>query len=162
MFDCLHAINQRSFSLIFCSRWADNREIQQFFEQEFEFYTKFAESLASLLVYVTISLFIILNLSNCNIKTSISRLVQGLLLAYCTRFLKLGALLWVSGPDTDFLWTFVEFFFLVTSVSVVRVLTSLDGVRSWNVMIIVHLARYASHNIAQLIGRNITDTFPCV
>ena len=150
------------FSHFSCSRWADNREIQQFFEQEFEFYTKFAESLASLLVYLSISLFIILNLNNCNIRTTISRFVLGLLLAYCTRFLKLAALLWVSGPDTDFLWSFVEVFFLVTSVSVVRVLTNLDGVRSWNVMIIVHVARYFSHNIAQLIGRDVSDTFPCV
>merc|ERR1712189_145436 len=36
-------------------RWSDNREIQQFFEQEFEFYTKFAEAFSSLISYLMIS-----------------------------------------------------------------------------------------------------------
>ena len=101
-----------------CFRWAENREIQQFFEQEYEFYTKFAEAVSCLLIYLSISTFIILNTSS--LRTSFPRLVLGLLLAFCSRFLNLAALLWVTGRDTAFLWTFVEFLFLVTSVSVTR------------------------------------------
>ena len=140
-------------------RWAENREIQQFFEQEYEFYTKFAEALSCLLIYLTISTFIILNTSS--LVTSLPRLVLGLLLAFCSRFLNLAALLWVTGPDTAFLWTFVEFLFLITSVTVTRVTTDLGPVRSWIVMLVTHAARHVSSNISHVIASDTLQTYPC-
>ena len=73
-----------------------------------------------MVVYLLVSVFIILNTSL--VRTSVARLVLGLLLAYCTRFLKLAALLWVT-TDTTFLWSFVDFFFLITSINVAQVCT---------------------------------------
>ena len=142
-----------------CFRWAENKEIQQFFEQEFEFYTKFAEALSCLLIYLTISTFIILNTSS--LKTSFPRLVLGLLLAFCSRFLNLAALLWVTGPDTAFLWTFVELLFLLTSVTVARVTSDLGPARSWTVMLVTHGARYLSSNISHLMSGHTLQTYPC-
>ena len=140
-------------------RWAENREIQQFFEQEFEFYTKFAEAVSCLLIYLTIATFIILNTSS--LKTSLPRLLLGLLLAFCSRFLNLAALLWVTGPDTAFLWTFVEFLFLLTSVTVTRVTTDLGPARSWIVMLVTHGARHVSSNISHVISSDTLQTYPC-
>ena len=142
-----------------CFRWAENKEIQQFFEQEFEFYTKFAEALSCLLIYLTISTFIILNTSS--LKTSFPRLVLGLLLAFCSRFLNLAALLWVTGPDTAFLWTFVELLFLLTSVTVARVTSDLGPARAWTVMLVTHGARYLSSNISHLMSGHTLQTYPC-
>ena len=45
-------------------RWSDNKEMSQFFEQEFEFYTKFGEAVTSLAVYLVITLVIVINTSN--------------------------------------------------------------------------------------------------
>ena len=68
-------------------RWFNSRDSHQFFEQEFEFYTKFAESVTSLVIFLTVSLLTILNtcVSSINSSVSVSRLVTGLLLSFCTR-----------------------------------------------------------------------------
>merc|ERR1712212_256659 len=76
---------------------------------------------------------------------SLSTLLTGLLLAYCTSFLKLVALLW-STPDTAFLWSFVDLLFLLTSVSVLRVLTNLSTPACWATALSSHLAMH-SHTI---------------
>ena len=54
-FQANYFLCQLFFRMIFlklCFRWAENREIQQFFEQEYEFYTKFAEASPDLPVYL--------------------------------------------------------------------------------------------------------------
>eukprot|EP00092_Neocalanus_flemingeri_P035455 GFUD01038580.1.p1 GENE.GFUD01038580.1~~GFUD01038580.1.p1 ORF type:complete len:235 (-),score=37.35 GFUD01038580.1:51-755(-) len=118
-------------------RWATFQTGGQFFEQEFQFYTNVGEALASLVVFLLVSIFIILNTSM--VKPSVVRLVLGLLLAYCTRFLKLAALLWVT-TDTTFLWNFVDFFFLITSIKVVQVLTNQHRTGCGIAMSVSHLA----------------------
>ena len=104
-----------------------------------------------LLIYLSISTSIILNTSS--LRTSFPRLVLGLLLNFCSRFLNLAALLWVTGPDTAFLWTFVEFLFLLTSVSVIRMTTDLGPARSWIVMLVTHGARHVSSSRHTDLGR---------
>jgi len=118
-------------------RWATFQTGGQFFEQEFQFYTNVGEALTSLGVYLLVSVFIILNTSL--VRSSVPRLVLGLLLAYCTRFLKLAALLWVT-TDTTFLWSFVDFFFLITSINVVQVLTDQHRLGCGIAMSMAHVA----------------------
>ena len=66
----------------------------------FQFYTNFGEALISQFVYLLLLNIIILKTSL--VRTFVARLVLGPLLAYCTGFLKLAALLWVT-TDTTFL-----------------------------------------------------------
>ena len=78
------------------------------------------EAGASLAVYLAVSSFIIFSSISESagvrgLKLSPVKLLHGLLLAYCTRFLLLAALLWLT-PATTFLSTFVEIFFLISSV----------------------------------------------
>ena len=81
------------------------------------------------------------------------------MMAYCTKFLMLAALLWDTGPETEFLWIFVELLYLVTSVSVLRVTCDLGLVRSWCVMCVTHLARCSSsHMSTVLTNDNVTMT----
>ena len=141
-------------------RWSETGGRQQFFEQEFEFYTKFAESFSSLAIYLTVTLLTII--SCCQVKTSLPRLVTGLLLSFCTRFLMLGALLWVTGPETRFLWSAVELLSVLTSVSVTRVLTDTVSLRCWAIMLTAHMARLSSHNISQIMSNDVTQSVLCL
>jgi len=118
-------------------RWATNLTGGQFFEQEFQFYTNVGEALGSLTVYVLISTIIILN--KCLGRVSLIGLMLGLLLAYCTRFMKLAALLWVT-TDTTFLWSFVDFFFLISSINIVQVLTGEHKLGCTIAMSVAHVA----------------------
>jgi len=137
-------------------RWATNHTGGQFFEQEFQFYTNVGESLASLIVYLLVSLVIILNKSM--VRTSVSTLLVGLLLAYCTRFLKLAALLWVT-TDTAFLWSFVDFFFLITSINVVQVLTGQSKHGCAIAMSMAHLALQVNDRSSFVLESN---PVPCL
>lgn len=127
-------------------RWSDSNTGGKFFEQEFEFYLSCGEALTSLAIFLLTSLAILLVkpssslatlLPGASRDTALITLLSGLLLAYCTSFLKLVALLWVT-PDTTFLWSFVDLFFLVTSVSILQVLTPQSGASSWATMLSSH------------------------
>ena len=82
------------------------------------------------------------------------KLLHGLLLAYCTRFLLLAALLWLT-PATTFLSTFVDIFFLVSSVSVTRVLTGQPHHLCLVIMLVSHLARAASENFGLVVSESL-------
>merc|ERR1712215_326265 len=130
-------------------RWATFQ-----FEQEFEFYTNVGESLGSLVVYLLVSVFTIVNTTaTSTVSTSVTRLVLGLLLAYCTRFLKLAALLWVT-EDTNFLWSFVDFLFLITSIKVIEVLTDLNRIGCGTAMVVSHLAMRVNDGSSFILERN--------
>ena len=88
--------------------------------------------------------------------------MEGLLLAFCARLLLVAALLWARTPDTAFLWLAVEFLFVVTSVSVTRVATSLGTARSWLVLAVAHAARLWSRNIGAVISADLADSVQCL
>ena len=113
------------------------------------------------MVYLAVSSFIILSPpslseSESKLKLSLSpvKLLHGLLLAYCTRFLLLAALLWLT-PATTFLSTFVDIFFLMSSVSVVRVLTDQPHHQCLVIMLVTHLARAASENFGMVVSESL-------
>ena len=149
-------------------RWAASNQESQFFEQEFEFYSRVVEAGASLAVYLTVSSFIIFSSITestessesvkkghaCKLKLSPVKLLHGLLLAYCTRFLLLAALLWLT-PATTFLATFVDIFFLVSSVSVTRVVTEQPHHQCLLIMLVSHLARAASENFGLVVSDSL-------
>jgi len=146
-------------------RWFSSNSGGKFFEQEFEFYSCCGEALTSLAIFLLTSLIAVLgstrssrsNRSSCHSffsSSSLPTLLTGLLLAYCTSFLKLVALLW-STPDTTFLWSFVDLLFLLTSVSVLRVLTRLSTPACWATAVSSHLAMH-SHTI---ISSFLTSTW---
>jgi len=101
-------------------RWSTEQTGKQFFEQELQFYSNVGEAFTSLLIFMTVSCMIFVNCNKENF--SLKRFLLGTLLAYCTKFLKLIALLWVN-EDSSFLWSFVDFLFLLTSANVVQVMT---------------------------------------
>ena len=146
------------------SRWAASSNESQFFEQEFEFYSRVVEAGASLVVYLTVSSFIIFSSISesesvrkghaWKLKLSPVKLLHGLLLAYCTRFLLLAALLWLT-PETTFLATFVDIFFLVSSVSVTRVVTEQPHHQCLLIMLVSHLARAASENFGLVVSDSL-------
>ena len=108
--------------------------------------------MTSLIVYMAVSSLIIVSISRQ--KLSPFSLLHGLLLAYCTRFLQLVALLWLT-PSTTFLWTAVDIFFLISSVSVSRVMTGQTAGHCWAVMLVTHLARAASDNLGLVISQSV-------
>ena len=130
-------------------RWSRNSQQKQFFEQEFEFYSRVAEALTSLAVFLAVSSFLML--SSSKLKLSVASLYHGLLLAYSTRFLLVVALLFT--PTSSFLWTGVEIFFLLTSVSVSRVMTPKSHGHCLALMTVAHLARLATDNLGGLINQ---------
>ena len=114
------------------------------------------EAGASLAVYLAVSSFIIFSSISesagvSRLKLSPVKLLHGLLLAYCTRFLLLAALLWLT-PTTTFLSTFVDIFFLVSSVSVTRVVTEQPQHHCLLVMLVSHLARAATENFGLVLS----------
>jgi putative effector of murein hydrolase LrgA (UPF0299 family) len=128
------------------SRWAGSHTGGEFFEQEFEFYSSVGEAVMSLLVYMAVTTLIVAS----NSTTKITGLLEGLLLAYNTRFLKLCALLWVT-PDTTFLWTFVDFFFLLTSVKILQVQTTLSNSSSMMVTLVAHAAMHLNDRLGWML-----------
>ena len=72
----------------------------------------------------------------------------------CTRFLLLTALLWLT-PATTFLATFVDIFFLVSSVSVTRVVTEQPHHQCLLIMLVSHLARAASENFGLVVSDSL-------
>ena len=145
-------------------RWAASSQESQFFEQEFEFYSCVVEAGASLAVYLAVSSFIIFSSisesasvrsqPSSRLKPSPVKLLHGLLLACCTRFLLLAALLWLT-PTTTFLSTFVDIFFLVSSVSVTRVLTEQPQHQCLLIMLVSHLARASTENFGLVVSDSI-------
>jgi len=131
-------------------RWFSSSSGGKFFEQEFEFYSCCGEALTSLSIFLLTSLIAVLGSTKSSSRSSFHSffsysfptLLTGLLLAYCTSFLKLVALLW-STPDTAFLWSFVDLLFLLTSVSVLRVLTKLSTPACWATALSSHLAMHS-------------------
>ena len=127
-----------------------------FVHQEFEFYSCCGEALTSLSIFLFTSLIAVLGSKrrsrSCHsfFWSSLPTLLTGLLLAYCTSFLKLVALLW-STPDTAFLWSFVDLLFLLTSVSVLRVLTSLSTPACWAAALSSHLAMHFHTTLSSFI-----------
>lgn len=118
-------------------RWAGEQSGgEQFFEREYEFYIKCGEAVTSLLTYLAVAACPALALGQPQ-RYGVYRLFTGLLLAYCTRFLKLMALLW-STPDTVFLWWFVDMLFFFTSLNIMQVLTRFDSLRSYAVILVAH------------------------
>jgi len=153
-----HSATIRKVSLLtlivdgYC-RWSGQpSEQRQFFEQEFEFYSRVGEATASLLVYLAVSSFLIV--SSSSKVSSVVTLVHGLLLAYCTRFLLLVALLWIT-PTTTFLWTAVDIFFFLSSVSVSRVLTEQSHGHCLALMLAAHLGRVLSENLGVIITGSV-------
>jgi len=146
LLNCQHAGTIVRLSLVtlivdgYC-RWFESNTGGKFFEQEFEFYSCCGDALASLSVYLLVSLSIVLGSGSLQggSSSSLGVLLTGLLLAYCTSFLKLVALLWVT-PDTTFLWSFVDLFFLVTSVKILQVVTTQSTPSSWATMLVTHAA----------------------
>lgn len=138
-------------------RWSDSHTGGKFFEQEFEFYLSCGEALTSLAIFLLTSLAILLVRPSSR-DTALTTLLSGLLLAYCTSFLKLVALLWVT-PDTTFLWSFVDLFFLVTSVSILQVLTHQSGASSWATMLSSHSVM---HLHSWLLPSIIEPTLACI
>ena len=118
-------------------------------DQEFEFYSCCGEALTSLAIFLLVSLIAVLGSTTSSSKSrchyffsdSLPKILTGLLLAYCTSFLKLVALLW-STPETAFLWSFVDLLFLLTSVSVLKVLTRLSTPACWTTAVTSHLAMH--------------------
>jgi len=142
-------------------RWFSSNSGGKFFEQEFEFYSCCGEALTSLAIFLLTSLIAVLgstrrsssSSSSCQSffsSSSLPTLLTGLLLAYCTSFLKLVALLW-STPDTTFLWSFVDLLFLLTSVSVLRVLTRLSTPACWATALSSHLAMHSHTTISYFL-----------
>ena len=130
-------------------RWSRHSQQKQFFEQEFEFYSRVGEAGTSLAVYLAVSSFLILTSSQLHL--SVISLYHGLLLPYCTRFLLVVALLFT--PTSRFLWTALEIFFLLTSVSVSRVMTLQSHGHCLALMMVAHLARLATDNLGGLISQ---------
>ena len=56
----------------------------------------------------------------------------------------------------------MEFLFVVTSVSVARVTTSLGTARSWLVLAVAHAARLWSRNIGAVISADLADSVQCL
>jgi len=151
LINCAHAGTVFRLGLVttivdgYC-RWFSSSSGGKFFEQEFEFYTCCGEALTSLTIFLLTSLIAVLGSSGGSGSRSISScplptLITGLLLSYCTSFLKLVALLW-STPETAFLWSFVDLLFLLTSVSVLKVLTRLSTPACWTTAVTSHLAMH--------------------
>ena len=111
------------------------------------------------MVYLAVSSFIIFSSiseteHSSKLQLSPVKLLHGLLLAYCTRFLLLAALLWLT-PATTFLSTFVDIFFLISSVSVTRVLTEQPHHQCLVIMLVSHLARAASENFGIVVSHSL-------
>jgi len=127
------------------SRWSSESEDGQFLEREFEFYLSVGWSVASLITFLlttlftTFAAFSVKDRGTC--RPNVSLLVTGLLLSYCARFLKLGALLWATD-STQFLWPFVNLLFFLTSRNVMKVVCS-GGLRSGHCTVIT-LVSHAS------------------
>ena len=126
----------------FFTRWFQSSTEGKFFEQEFQFYSCCGEALTSLAVYLLTTLAILLGSRGFHPRPACDyfTLLTGLLLSYCTSFLKVGfypcystsyfrsftsfpklvALLWAT-PETSFLWAAVDLLFLVTTVASLQV-----------------------------------------
>jgi len=142
-------------------RWASANTGGKFFEQEMEFYVSVGEALASLFVFLSVSFFIVTSYRSSSLSTRVGsrhsslNLLEGLLMAYCTRFLKLGALLWITS-DTTFLWTFVDIFFFATSVKTLQVLTPNSNSTCIGIMLAAHLAMHLNDRMGWMLDSRQT------
>lgn len=132
-------------------RWFTASEGGEFFEREYEFYLKFGAALTSLVVLLATCLTTVAAahiIKDRGMKPNYDRLLTGLLLSYCARFLQLGALLWgsnsTSGSDssqsTEFLWYFVDILYLLTTNNVIKTVSCLGDVQSTVVAVVCHVA----------------------
>jgi len=139
------------------TRWFFSADGGRFFEREAEFYAAAGLAAISLVTFIFTALVTILAAQFVRVRTTSPDyvlLVYGLLLAYCTRFLKLAALLWGSQSTSDstlvgsqstlestqFLWYFVDILYLLTSVNVMKVLSGLGSLQSTVTAVVAHAA----------------------
>jgi len=130
-------------------RWHKETGGGQFFERELEFYVKFGLALASLAVFLATCLLLTAAGHSVKVRATGPRyhlLLTGLLLAYCARFLQLGALLWGSHStsngleSTQFMWFFVDLLYFLTTRNVIKTLSGFEGPQSTIVAVISHAA----------------------
>jgi len=126
-------------------KWSILHPNQDFHNQEYQFYTQIGISSLCLFCFLACSLLILIGyqvykvgmktiLSN---KVSISTILFGLLLAYCSRSLRLMALLWETDRS-GFLWTFVDLLFFITSCTVIKAFCKLNTLQSMTTAVIAH------------------------
>jgi len=126
-------------------KWSVLHPNQEFHNQEYQFYTEIAISSLCLFCFLASALFILIGyqvydsglktvLSN---KVKISTILFGLLLAYCSRSLRLMALLWETDRS-GFLWTFVDLLFFITSFTVIQAFSKLNTVQCITTAVIAH------------------------
>ena len=109
-------------------QWAQSAEAGEFFEQEFEFYLMCLKTFIAIMAFL--GLVLIPSLLHQS-KSSLSKLMLGLLLSYCSRFCNLIALLWAPSQKSlslstwdkllspDFgMWGFIIALFFISSVRV--------------------------------------------
>jgi len=135
-------------------RWAGLNTGGEFFEQEYEFYLKVGEAVASLVVYLCVGLLVYRahpGSLGCR-RVSWVNLMMGLSLAYCTRFLQLVALLWATDHSTDLTWLFIEGLFYLTSARVFQVLTGWGRGMSLVTMGVAHIAAHVMDKSPVIIG----------
>jgi len=144
-------------------RWLSSHPGGRFFERERHFYLCCGEAAAGAGVFLGVTLATLWArsalLSSPTSPCSPSTMVLGLLLAYCTLFLRVVPLLWAS-PDTPYLWPAVHLLFLLTTVSVLRVLSSLPTPSCWVLALTSHLAMHLHRALAPSIAPLLTSPLP--
>jgi len=136
-------------------RWFFSADGGRFFEREAEFYAATGLAFVSLVTFILTALLTTLAAQlgpARKTRPNYKLLVYGLLLAYCTRFLKLAALLWGSQStddssavgsqstleSTQFLWYFVDILYCLTSVNVLKVLSGLGSLQATVAAVVAH------------------------
>lgn len=159
-------------------RWSSSHPGGRFFERELHFYLCCGEAAAGAGVFLGVTLATLgarsalfptttspttSTTSPCSSTSTLpcppSTLVLGLLLAYCTLFLRVVPLLWAS-PDTPYLWPAVHLLFLLTTVSVLRVLSTLPTPSCWALALTSHLAMHLHRALAPSIAPLLTSPHP--
>lgn len=143
-------------------KWSDKNvrggEEGLFLEQEYQFYTQIGVSFICLASFILTSLFIFLANKKmrefvCIVDDSDWRYVlSALLLTYCSRSLKLLALLWESDRSA-FLWSFVDILFFITTITILKIFAKLNAWQSSLTAVSAHAAlhflEYINHKFNQ-------------
>jgi len=115
----------------------EKMEAIDFIHQEYQFYSQIGVSLVGLFTYVLTAMFICVGhkitrrlLKKSEDKSGWRHVFSGLLLSYCSRSLKLMALLWQPSERSGFMWTSIHLLFFLTTTTNLKVFTKLNVIQA--------------------------------
>lgn len=152
--------NEKSNQEFLDEFWVEKIEGVDFVHQEYKFYTQIGVSLVGLFTFVFTAMFIFMgnnilrrSYTNHEVTSGWRLVLSGLMLTYCSRSLKLMALLWQSSDRSGFMWTSIDLLFFLTTITNLKVFTKMNTLQTVLTAACanatIHFLEWTNHKILQ-------------